>query len=391
MQLQNVTNSGRDDEAKRRAATVLVLFPYGQTFLPEFEAFGLMEHFNAVFLTNSSDIIDKLPIEYTVVDPELTLLPLGSLLTYKFCYSRNLDRLLERYSPVAVITFELYSTLSFQVSRRKKQFGFSHVVVCYETVPVNRSLWGLFPATRLMGWYVAGKSDLVVGLSRRIADSLIASGVDKEKLAISYPGVNVPSRIPKIPRHTEKEFRIIYLGRLRENKGIRTLLRAFRLLMEQGRNDIRLIIAGDGPLEQEVSAAARNTPGLTFVGFVYGALKEKLMLESDLFVYPSEDIIYFSKFKRWEEQTAAAVREAMALGLPAVVSDSGSLPELIGRDDVVFKQGDHFGLTKRILSVLTSEALRNELQSFNYDRCASQFEMSRFSKFIEEQIVRLDI
>ena len=105
--------------------------------------------------------------------------------------------------------------------------------------------------------------------------------------------------------------------------------------------------------------------------------------ESDLFLYPSEDQITLGKRKRWEEQTAAAVREAMASSLPVIVSNSGSLPEIVGRQEQVFDQGSIQELHDKILEFYRSPSLRAELADSNLKRSASELDMKMFSSKIE--------
>jgi glycosyltransferase involved in cell wall biosynthesis len=107
--------------------------------------------------------------------------------------------------------------------------------------------------------------------------------------------------------------RLGFMGALRPHKGIGTLLDAFRSAPASW----RLTVAGWGPLEGDVKAAARRDPRIEFRGFVSGGTKDVFLDELDLLVVPSE----------YEEAATLVAVEAAVVGLPAVVSHRGGLPE----------------------------------------------------------------
>jgi glycosyltransferase involved in cell wall biosynthesis len=71
-------------------------------------------------------------------------------------------------------------------------------------------------------------------------------------------------------------------------------------------------------LETEVAAAARDDARITFLGQIDGAAKDAFFDGIDLLAVPSE----------WEEPAAYAATEAIARGLPTLVTDRGGLPEI---------------------------------------------------------------
>ena len=332
--MEGITRKG---EEKRN---ILVLFPFSQSYLPEFDAFCELDKFAAFIVTDSTDIMTKIDRKARIIRPDKLILPTGGTLTYKFGFVRNIKEILQKTDPAAVITFELYSSLSFQISKIKNRYSLRHIVICYDTIPAGAALWGVFPLTRYFSREVMKRADAIVALSNRIMQASLASGASESKVKLAYPGVYSHSKRGSnqmIPG--DNSFKLLFLGRLRRNKGIETLIAAFQMLTDEGYSNMKLVIAGDGPLAEKVSDAARNNNRIKYVGNVYGDEKWKLFSESDLFLYPSEDQITLGKRKRWEEQTAAAVREAMASGLPLIVSNSGSLPEIVERQEQVFDQG----------------------------------------------------
>ena len=135
----------------------------------------------------------------------------------------------------------------------------------------------------------------------------------------------------------------VFLGRLMEEKGVRVLLEAWRLLPP----DTKLDIVGDGPLLEWASEYARRN-GLSSVTF-HGrkALAEALeMVKTARFVVvPS---VFYETFGR-------VVMEAFATGTPAVVSGHGAVGSLVdhGRTGLRFTPGDPVDLAEKARYILT--------------------------------------
>ena len=121
----------------------------------------------------------------------------------------------------------------------------------------------------------------------------------------------------------------------------------------QGEGRIHLLMVGDGELRPECEsiAAAGNLP-VTFTGFLNQGEIVKAYVASDCLVLPSDN----------GETWGLVVNEAMACGIPAIVSDQvGCHPDLIdtGRTGEAFPCGDIERLADLLLSFVSSpERLR---------------------------------
>lgn len=149
--------------------------------------------------------------------------------------------------------------------------------------------------------------------------TLIANGMPEELLAVKYNFVaDTPVRRSGPGSH------YLYLGRLTEEKGVRLLMSAWR--------DAPLVIAGAGPLADEVTAWAATRPNVTFVGMRTPHQSRELVASAIAVVVPS----------MWQETFGLVVVEAMAAGVPAVVAGHGSLAELVadGETGTHFPPGD---------------------------------------------------
>jgi glycosyltransferase involved in cell wall biosynthesis len=138
-----------------------------------------------------------------------------------------------------------------------------------------------------------------------------------------------------------REPMLLYAGRLDEAKGLRLLMAGWDgYLSGRGEPRLRLVIAGAGPLADELAAWASGRPSVELVGQVPGSECAALMSRARAVLVPSA----------WEETFGLVVVEAMALRTPPIAAGHGSLPELInpGVDGVLFAPGDPRALASAI-------------------------------------------
>jgi glycosyltransferase involved in cell wall biosynthesis len=105
---------------------------------------------------------------------------------------------------------------------------------------------------------------------------------------------------------------------------------------------VHLVMVGDGPLRAECEsyAKSRNLP-VTFAGF----FNQKAMPSA----YAASDILVMTSVR--DETWGLVVNEAMAAGIPAIVSDKvGCAPDLVlpGKTGSVYSAGDHGALASII-------------------------------------------
>ncbi len=138
----------------------------------------------------------------------------------------------------------------------------------------------------------------------------------------------------------KREPYILYAGRLSEEKGLRTLLKA-----AEGA-DTSLHIAGTGSMDEEIKAALRR-PGFSRVkllGFLdEPALTEELRGASAL-VLPSE----------WYENGPYAAIEALRCGRPLIGSRIGGIPEMIQKNGILTEPGDAEELRAAMSTLLSA-------------------------------------
>jgi glycosyltransferase involved in cell wall biosynthesis len=132
------------------------------------------------------------------------------------------------------------------------------------------------------------------------------------RIAVIPNGVTIPARAAG--HHNTR--RIGYLGRIHEKKGLPLLLKAWAQLAGEFPN-WELVIAGPGELDyvQTICHAAKQLPRVVVHGEMIGPSKDEFLESLNLFVLPS-----------LSEGFPMAVLEAMATGVPVVVTTTSNAP-----------------------------------------------------------------
>ena len=128
----------------------------------------------------------------------------------------------------------------------------------------------------------------------------------------------------------------LFVGRLAPEKGIGTIIDAAPLL-EAG---IVVRVAGDGPEEDRLRAAATAHPALRPVGRVDRLAVIAELAASRALVFPS----------LWYEGLPMTLLEAFAVGVPVIAARIGAAAALVedGVTGLTFEPGDHVALAARL-------------------------------------------
>lgn len=118
-----------------------------------------------------------------------------------------------------------------------------------------------------------------------------------------------------------RALRVVYAGRIVRNKGVFEIVEAIRIVRSSGR-PVTLCIAGAGPDADELKQYVRERgveDAVSFAGVVRGEMKQRLWVESDLFLFPTYH----------REGLPYALLESMAARTPVLASPAGGIPDVI--------------------------------------------------------------
>jgi glycosyltransferase involved in cell wall biosynthesis len=141
----------------------------------------------------------------------------------------------------------------------------------------------------------------------------------------------------------------LFVGRLSPEKGVRTLLDAWK----ESSPRVPLKIAGDGPLRPEVEAIS-GRHNIEYLGPVSRERVCQLMRDALVLIIPS----------LWYEGLPVVVPEAFSAALPIIASNLGSLGTLIapGETGMLVLPGDADSLRAAVNTLSGSPALQKQMR-----------------------------
>jgi glycosyltransferase involved in cell wall biosynthesis len=216
----------------------------------------------------------------------------------------------------------------------------------------------------------------IVAISHFVEQSLLESGVPREKVAVVYEGVPIPP-IPsaearqKARQHwgvTGNERLLGCVGYLLPEKGQGIAISALSTLRTRI-PPTRLLLGGDGPCRPALEALAQQMgmrDQVIFAGFVEDVTQVYLAL--DAFVFPS-----------LAEPLGTSLLAAMAWGLPAIAVASGGVPEYVkdGDNGLLAAQPDPELFSTGMLRILSDESLGSALGQKARRTIAERFSAER--------------
>jgi glycosyltransferase involved in cell wall biosynthesis len=196
-----------------------------------------------------------------------------------------------------------------------------------------------------------GCVDLFCSPSQALLELHHAHGFRPRAARVIPHGVERPRPLRRTAAADAPALRVLFLGRLDRHKGVPVLLDAARLLKDDAR--IAFTLAGSGPLEPGVRAAADALPRLRYFGSTDDAGREQLFRECTVIVLPS----------LCPEGFGLVVAEGAVRGLPAVVTALGGQAEQVRRSGagLTVPPGDAAALAETFRALAADPAWRAAL------------------------------
>lgn len=250
---------------------------------------------------------------------------------------------------------------------------FDQYLQYYKIQWVEGMLW------RYLGWfhqtcrkiYVPSKSTLSYLQERGFLNLEVWSrGVD---VARFHPEVDRQAVLTKAGANPDK-FSLLYVGRLAPEKSVDVLLEAFDSLPEHLKSRAELILAGDGPLHEELSETYGDREDIRFLGFVEGRELADLFAAADLFVFPSAT-----------ETFGNVVLESMASGTAVIGVEAGGVQDTVRHMETGWLSpvGDVEAFAGAIATLMENDELRGSISTAGREYALLQTWDSIFSRLLD--------
>jgi len=219
-----------------------------------------------------------------------------------------------------------------------------------------------------------------VAISEKIKCHWVEKGLDSKKIDVIY-NVYQPCNDNAFPENdissmsTYDGYKILFVGRLIECKGIPFLIESFSRLLKNNIN-ARLFLVGDSV---EVDRIRENVSFLNIEPYVfflgYQESPRSFMSIADLLVLPSK-----------EEGFGRVLLEAMEAGTPVIGTNIGGIPEIIEHElnGLLVSFGDVEQLKESMIRILTDDGFREKIICEGFRTINAKFSTNLYKNKMEK-------
>ena len=260
-----------------------------------------------------------------------------------------------------------------------------------QTFSWKRRIWHVFINTKK----ICQRADKIIAVSNSTKNDLeFLYKISPEKIQVVYSGISDKFKV--VDRNDEKLISvkekynlpykfILYLGTIEPRKNITGIVKAFGQLQKFSKKNnppagggeifkYKLVIAGSkGWMNEKIFFEIEKSghkDKIIFLDFVADEDKEYVFNLTSLFVYPS----FFEGF-------GFPPLEAMQCGVPVIVSNNSSLPEIVGRAGILIDPDKPEEIYLAMKEILVSRELKEKLieqglaqsKLFDWKKTAEEF------------------
>ncbi len=245
------------------------------------------------------------------------------------------------------------------------------LIVSFHGMDVREDVYKVTDPTKLSE--VFAEARLVLGRSQSLLDRLAEMGCPPGKLRLNRTAIPLDAVTPVI-RQPPADGRWVFLQacRLIAKKGLPTTLLAMRKIADQW-PEARLLVAGDGPLGEEMRSLCHELHlggNVEFLGWRSQTELRELYRQAHLFLHPSETTLSGDR-----EGVPNTLLEAMATGLPPVATLHGGIPEAVtdGVDGLLVPEKSPAALADAVLRLIRQTGLLEELSAKAASNVAAKY------------------
>ena len=230
----------------------------------------------------------------------------------------------------------------------------------------SAGLWAEKMALRVLAWFYR-KSAIALAPNQELVS--MVSEMTGRPTFLMKRGVNTRLFSPAHRSPMRGPFRIGYVGRLTAEKNVRFLAELGNALQVLGRTNFEIIIVGEG---REETWLRQHVPQAVFTGVLRGERLAEVYANMDVFVFPSRTDTFGN-----------VVLEALASGVPAVVTNAGGPKFLIESGVTGFVAASDWDFITAVNEIMTDSALHRRLRT-----AAREYALAQSWDLVFEQVFR---
>lgn len=209
------------------------------------------------------------------------------------------------------------------------------------------------------------------------ADKLVVNSEGLKEMALNFMpeadveiicnGVDTDCFKPKEDRQETDFVNILFVSRLIERKGLQYVIPVLPDVIKESQKHVKLTVVGDGPYRrtlEELTQEYKIQDIVSFKGYKEHDQLLKYYQNADMFILPSE-----------KEGMPNVVLEAMACGLPIIMSDCQGSKELIHDNGVIIKDKSN-SLSHNIIALVNLREKKVYMQNRSRDIITSKYTWS---------------
>ena len=186
---------------------------------------------------------------------------------------------------------------------------------------------------------------------------------------------------PKLNPNSKSKIKVLYVGRFEEEKGLKVLLNAIKILSKES-SKFDLLLVGDGSLKDWIIDFINKNKikNIKILGTFDYSQMPQIYNQADIFILPSHT-----------EGSPGSVIEAMGCGTASICTAVGECPKIIsnGENGLLIPPGDPKAMSDAILSLINNRSLIEEFRKKGREAALKRTSnYTKIHKFVYEQILK---
>ena len=294
----------------------------------------------------------------------------------KFFSDYVMDRIFEKFAPELMVYHFIRNGWHFLHRIDSKYSAIPSVFMAHGV-----DVFSLKEESQYSDWVKQVASKLpnahFTAVSEYLKGELIDQGVSPEKITLMHNSIsNVfwDNRKPGVDKTADREksgydLRLLNIGRLVDWKGHEDIIRALHRIVEHRKLKLKLtVVYGSDATNLEFCKQLASDLGFSdnieFIETIDLDRNPKFLHDFDMFVSGSK---YTFDYRKQSETFGVAILEAIASGLPVVVTDAGGQPEVSGPDNEFVRIAKHtnaIDISDKILELYDLGSIAKDNRTF---------------------------